>query len=135
MTIGATSGGDGVTQRHAFRAGTTSGPYRDFLSHATMPDITSGGDRVTQSHMTGIGSASGTHRDIQGHTSSCGGHVTQSYAIGVGARNQRNQNNRCQSTEKRIHLRVVPVKVRDSLSGRMLSWITDQMFLSVILSW
>ena len=85
MTIGATSGGDGVTLRHAIRAGTTSRPYCDFLSHA--------GDRVTQSHTTGIGSASGTHRDIQGRASSGGGHVTQSYAIGAGAGNQRNQNN------------------------------------------
>ena len=107
MTIGATSGGDGVTQRHAIRAGTTSAPYSDFLSHATGADITSGGDRVTQSHTTGVGSASGAHHEMQGH------------AIGAGARNQRNQNNRCQSTEKRIRLRVVPVKVRDSLSGRM----------------
>ena len=57
---------------------------------------------------------------MQVHASSGGGHVTQSYAIGAGARNQRNQNNRCQSTKKRIRLRVVPVKVRDSLSGRML---------------
>ena len=120
LTIGATSGGDGVTQRHAIRAGTTSGRYCDFLSHATGADITSGEDRVTQSHTTGIGSASGTHRDIQGHAISGGGHATQSYAIGARARNQRNQNNRCQSTEKRIRLRVLPVKVRDSLSGRML---------------
>ena len=124
MTIGATSGGDGVTRRHAIRAGTTSGPYRDFLSHATGADITSGGDRVTQSHTIGVGSASGAHHDIQGQASSGGGHVAQSFAIGAGARNQRNQNNRCQSTEKRICLRVVPVKVRDSLFGRMLETYT-----------
>ena len=120
MTIGATSGGDGVTQRHAIRAGTTPGPYRDFLSYAAGADITSDGDRVTQSHTIGVGSASGAYHDIQGHASSSGGHVTQSYAIGAGARNQRNQNNRCQTTEKRIRLRVVLLKVRDILSGRML---------------
>ena len=120
MTIGATSGGNGVTQRHAIGTGTTSEPYSDFQSHATGADVTSGGDRVTKSHTSGVGTASGAYHDIQGHTSSSGGHVIQSYAIGAGARNQRNQNNLCQSTEKRIRLRVVPVKVRDSLSGRML---------------
>ena len=120
MTIGVTSGVNGVTQRHAIGAGTTSGPYSNFQSHATGADITSGEDRVTQSHTTGVGTGSGAYHDIQGHASSSGGHITQSYAIGAGARNQTNQNNRCQSTEKRIRLRVVPVKVRDSLSGRML---------------
>ena len=64
MSNGATSGGDGVTQRHVIGAVATFGPYSNFQSHATGADITSGGDRVTQSHTTGVGTASGAYHDI-----------------------------------------------------------------------
>ena len=99
-----------------------SGEDRVIRSHAIGIGATSGSDSVTQHHANGAGTTSGAYCDFQSHATGAyitpgGDHGTQSYAIGAGAGNQSNGR---QATEKSIRLRVVPVKVHDSLSGRML---------------